>query len=107
MPDLLELVAEPQRRRLLQLLAKGEKTVSEISDAFPVSRSAISQQLLLLEEAGLVSARKVGRNRIYQIESGGMAKLHQFFLDQFWQNEVELLLLDAQQVMPKRKKGVR
>lgn len=101
--DLLEIVAEPTRRRLLHLLAKGERTVSELSEDFAVSRSAISQQLLLLEESGLVSARKDGRNRFYRIEPMGMVRLRQFFLDEFWSQEIDLLVADANQYLNNRK----
>lgn len=94
MLDLLEVAAEPNRRRLLQLLARGESTVTDLAGAFPVSRSAISQHLLLLAEVGLVSARKSGRNRYYSLEEAGMARLRQAF-DSFWTNELDLLVADA------------
>ena len=75
MLDPLEVAAEPNRRRLLQLLAGGERTVTDLAGDFPVSRSAISQHLLLLEQVGLVSARKEGRNRFYAVNPDGMAEL--------------------------------
>ena len=95
--DPLEVAAEPNRRRLLQLLAGGERTVTELAGEFTVSRSAISQHLLLLEQAGLVSARKEGRNRYYRPDPRGMAELRRLF-DQFWTNELDLLVADAQEL---------
>ena len=56
--DALEIAAEPNRRRLLHLLARQEQSVGELAAHFTVSRSAVSQHLLLLEQAGLVAARK-------------------------------------------------
>ena len=50
-------MAEPNRRRLLQLLGRGEQTVTELASNFTVSRSAISQHLGVLAEAGLVVSR--------------------------------------------------
>ncbi|MDQ6740429.1 MAG: helix-turn-helix domain-containing protein [Actinomycetota bacterium] len=94
MLDLLEVAAEPNRRRLLQLLARGEQTVTQLSAAFPVSRSAISQHLLLLAEAGLVTARKDGRNRLYRLEESGMSRLRRV-IDQFWTTELDQLVDDA------------
>lgn len=94
MLDLLEVAAEPNRRRLLQLLASGEQSVTQLTTAFPVSRSAISQHLLLLAEAGLVTARKDGRNRFYRLEHGGMARLREV-IDQFWTSELDRLVTDA------------
>ncbi|BAS09297.1 transcriptional repressor SdpR [Arthrobacter sp. Hiyo4] len=58
--DALEIAAEPNRRRLLHLLARREQAVGELAAHFTVSRSAVSQHLLLLEQAGLVAARKEG-----------------------------------------------
>ncbi|MBO1268904.1 ArsR/SmtB family transcription factor [Arthrobacter cavernae] len=94
MLDPLEVAAEPNRRRLLQMLAAGERTVTELASDFTVSRSAVSQHLLLLEQAGLVSARKEGRNRFYSLDRKGMAGLRALF-EQFWTNELDLLVADA------------
>lgn len=94
MLDPLEVAAEPNRRRLLQLLAGGERTVTDLAGDFPVSRSAISQHLLLLEQVGLVSARKEGRNRFYAVNPAGMGELRRLF-EQFWTSELDQLVADA------------
>ena len=104
MVDLLEVVAEPGRRKLIQLLAQGERTVTELTAEFSVSRSAISQQLLMLAEAGLVSARKEGRNRYYRLEPSGMSKLREIF-DSFWTNELDLLVGDANKLHKSKRQG--
>ena len=92
--DALEIAAEPNRRRLLHLLASHEQAVGELAAHFTVSRSAVSQHLLLLEQAGLVSARKEGRNRYYRLDPEGMGRLREL-VEQFWTNELELLASDA------------
>lgn len=97
MTDLWEVIVDPHRRQLVQLLADGEKTVSELAAHFPVSRSAISQHLLLLVEVGLVGARKEGRNRYYRLRTGGMTRLHKLF-ETFWTNELDLLVSEAEQI---------
>ncbi|MFL4474394.1 ArsR/SmtB family transcription factor [Paeniglutamicibacter sp. MACA_103] len=94
MPDVLETAAEPTRRALLQILADGERTVSELAERFPVTRSAISQHLLLLAEVGLVTARKEGRNRYYRLDPAGMATLRRA-LESFWTSELDLLVAEA------------
>lgn len=94
MLDPLEVAAEPNRRRLLQLLAGGERTVTDLAGDFVVSRSAISQHLLLLEQVGLVSARKEGRNRFYAVNPAGMGELRRLF-EQFWTSELDQLVADA------------
>ncbi|MHC6222411.1 ArsR/SmtB family transcription factor [Arthrobacter sp. MMS24-S77] len=94
MLDPLEVAAEPNRRRLLHMLAAGERTVTELAAEFTVSRSAISQHLLLLEQVGLVAARKEGRNRFYRLDHAGMRELRMLF-EQFWTRELDMLVADA------------
>jgi DNA-binding transcriptional ArsR family regulator len=94
MPDLLAAVAEPNRRRLLQLLAEGEQSVNRLAAHFDVSRSAISQHLGVLLEAGLISRRRDGRFQHYQLVPSGLASLRAE-LDSFWTNELDQLVYDA------------
>src|SRR6476646_7191103 len=91
---MLEVAAEPTRRRLLQLLAAGELTVTQLASHFPVTRSAISQHLGILAEVGLVTARKQGRERHYRLEQGGMRRLRALF-ESFWSDELDRLVADA------------
>jgi DNA-binding transcriptional ArsR family regulator len=92
--DPLTAAAEPNRRRILQLLASQPRTVTEIAAEFPVTRSAISQHLLVLAEAGLVEAEKDGRQRIYRVLPSGLRKL-QAEIDKFWTSELDQLVADA------------
>jgi DNA-binding transcriptional ArsR family regulator len=94
MPDLLAAVAEPNRRRLLQLLAGGEVSVTTLAAQFDVSRSAISQHLGILLEAGLVTRRRDGRHQFYAIAPTGLAALRKE-LDAFWTGELDQLVYDA------------
>ncbi len=97
MPDALSAAAEPNRRHILQLLASRPMTVTEIAARFTVTRSAISQHLAVLSEAGLVTAEKVGRQRIYRVLPSGLRKL-QAEIDRFWTDELDLLVADANTV---------
>jgi len=92
--DPLSAAAEPSRRRILQLLARGPRSVTDLANEFPVTRSAISQHLLVLAEAGLVGAEKVGRSRIYRVLPSGLQRL-QAEIDRFWTTELDLLVADA------------
>ncbi len=92
--DPLTAAAEPNRRRILQLLGSRPRTVSEIAAQFTVTRSAISQHLLVLADAGLVEAEKVGRQRIYRVLPSGLQRL-QAEIDRFWTDELDLLVADA------------
>lgn len=89
-PDLLSVLAEPNRRRLLELLRGGEMTVTELAAHFTVTRPAISQHLGVLATAGLVEVRRDGRFRRYRVRPVGMAALRSS-LDAFWSTELDLL----------------
>lgn len=91
---MLEVAAEPTRRRLLQLLVAGERTVTELASQFPVTRSAISQHLAVLAEVGLVVARKQGRERYYRLDERGLVRLRALF-ESFWSDELNRLVADA------------
>ena len=93
-PDLVAAVAEPNRRRLLQLLGHGEQTVTQLASNFTVSRSAISQHLGVLADIGLVTSRREGKFMYYRLEAGGMAALRAE-LDSFWTRELDQLVRDA------------
>ena len=93
-PDLVAAVAEPNRRRLLQLLGQGEQTVTQLASNFTVSRSAISQHLGVLADIGLVTSRREGKFMYYRLEAGGMAALRAE-LDSFWTRELDQLIRDA------------
>lgn len=93
-PDALSAAAEPTRRRILQLLASGPRTVNDLAANFSVTRSAISQHLGVLAEVGLVSNRKEGRQRIYSVEPTGIATLRAE-IERFWTDELDLLVADA------------
>ena len=95
MTDLVVAVAEPSRRRLLQLLGYGEQTVTQLASNFTVSRSAISQHLGVLTDLGLVTSRREGRYQYYRLDAGGMAALRAQ-LDSFWTGELDQLVRDAQ-----------
>jgi DNA-binding transcriptional ArsR family regulator len=93
-PDVLSAAAEPTRRRILQLLASGPSTVSDLAANFTVTRSAISQHLGVLTEVGLVTSRKEGRQRIYSELPEGMSQLR-LELERFWTTELDRLFEDA------------
>ena len=94
MTDPLTAAAEPNRRRILQLLASQPRTVSAIAGEFTVTRSAISQHLLVLADAGLVEAEKVGRQRFYRVLPSGLQRL-QAEINRFWTDELDTLVADA------------
>jgi DNA-binding transcriptional ArsR family regulator len=68
----LPAIADPTRRRIVELLAEHERTAGELVEEFDVSAPAISQHLNVLREAGLVITRAEGQSRIQSLNPAGL-----------------------------------
>ncbi|HHW11181.1 MAG TPA: winged helix-turn-helix transcriptional regulator [Firmicutes bacterium] len=62
-------LADPTRRRILQLLSEGSLTAGSIADQFPISKPSVSHHLHVLKEAGLVADYRQGQHIIYSIKT--------------------------------------
>jgi ArsR family transcriptional regulator, cadmium/lead-responsive transcriptional repressor len=68
--ELWSAIADPSRRRVLDLLVShGDVSASWLAGHVPFSRQAVSKHLAVLEQAGLVSRRKQGREVLYQVQA--------------------------------------
>src|SRR5258708_1044615 len=76
--ETLRALAEPRRRAILRLVARDELAAGEIAAAFEVTRTAISQHLTVLKNAGLLAERRDGTRRLYRARPEGLAGLRQF-----------------------------
>ena len=101
----LRAIAEPRRRRILELVGDRELSAGEIASHFEVTRPAISQHLGVLKEAGLVHERRNGTQRLYRARPQGLAELRAF-LDGFWDEKLEALQREAERE-EKEKRGKR
>jgi DNA-binding transcriptional ArsR family regulator len=79
----MDALGDPTRRAIFERLAQGPTAVSEIAQELPVSRPAVSQHLKVLTQAGLVTHRKEGTKRLYQLDPDGIHALKTYF-DRFW-----------------------
>src|SRR5471030_1556526 len=71
--DAFTAIAEPNRRRMLELVAAGERGAGEISRVVPdLTQPAVSRHLRVLRESGLVHVRASGQRRIYGLEPAGL-----------------------------------
>ena len=68
--DVFAAVADPTRRAILDRLRRGSAPAMEIAAGFRISRPAVSKHLRVLREARLVTERREGRNRVYQLVPG-------------------------------------
>jgi DNA-binding transcriptional ArsR family regulator len=78
--DPFEALGDPNRREILRLLGTGDRPVSELADAMPISRPAVSRHLRLLKDAGLVSERAEGTRRIYHLQDDGLRAVQDYLL---------------------------
>lgn len=99
--EMLRAIAEPHRRAILQLVSHDELTAGEIAAAFEVTRTAVSQHLTVLKNAGLLAERRHGTRRLYRARPEGLAELRAF-LDDTWASA-----LDVGRGLVESERGVR
>ena len=88
-----EALADPTRRRIVELLADGERSAGEIASHFRTSRPGVSRHLRVLREHGLVRAREEGQRRVYSLEPAPLAELDEWLARYrgFWANRLDAL----------------
>ena len=104
-----DVLGDPVRRRILELLADGERTsgsiVGAIQEAFPISQPGVSQHLKVLRDSGFATVRIDGPRRIYAVEAGPMREID-VWLDRFrafWTPKFEALATEV--ARGKRQRG--
>ncbi len=100
----MRALAEPRRRRILELVRDGELTAGEIASAFDVSRPAVSQHLTVLKHAGLLAERRDGTKRLYRARVEGLEDVREF-IEAFWDGRLERLRLAAELEEGRRRSG--
>jgi DNA-binding transcriptional ArsR family regulator len=86
-------LADPTRRRILDLLRERELTVSELLDHFEMSQPALSQHLRVLRDARLVRCRQQGRQRLYQLTPAPLRQVSRWVshYEVFWDRRLAAL----------------
>jgi DNA-binding transcriptional ArsR family regulator len=77
-PDPFAALGDANRRRIVELLAGGDRSVGDLAGEMPISRPAVSRHLRLLKDAGLVHERSEGTRRIYRLHDEGPAAVESF-----------------------------
>ena len=75
MPTTLEVIAEPRRRQILDLLRDEERLVADLADRLGLAQPNVSKHLRVLRDAGLVTVRPVGARRWYRVRPQPLAEL--------------------------------
>jgi DNA-binding transcriptional ArsR family regulator len=78
MNDVLQALADPSRRTVLEALRGGPATVSELAALLPIARPGVSRHLRVLREAGLVEVRQQAQFRIYELHPEPLAELDEW-----------------------------
>lgn len=96
-------ISHPARRRMLDLLADGDRPVNEIAANFEMSRPAVSQHLRILLEVGLVTEQRHGRERRYRLVPERLGPVRDWIshYERFWDDHLHRL---QQQLMKGRKR---
>ncbi|SEU10395.1 helix-turn-helix transcriptional regulator [Paenibacillus sp. NFR01] len=84
--DVFQAISDPTRRKMLKLLADREMPIAAITEAFPLSRTAVNKHLHVLADAGLVRSQKAGRETRYTLQPEPLAEIQQWlsFFERYW-----------------------
>jgi len=106
-----DVLGDPVRRRILELLADGEhasgEVVAIVQEEFDISQPAVSQHLKVLRESGFASVRVDGTRRIYTVDAAAMQEVD-VWLDRFrgfWNRKLDALATEI--ARGKRRKKVK
>ena len=91
MHDTLVVLADPKRRAILRRLAHGEARVTDLAAPFDVSLNAISKHIKLLERAGLVQRRRIGREHVLRFKPEPLGRVQDWITKQnaIWRSSLE------------------
>jgi DNA-binding transcriptional ArsR family regulator len=91
--DVLDVLASPQRRDILDLLRDGEQSVSELIEALHLSQPNVSKHLRVLRDAGMVTVRPDGRRRLYGLRVEPLVELDSWLAPyrQLWTRQLDAL----------------
>ena len=97
--DPFNAVAEPRRRRILELIASDERSVNEIADALEFEQPSVSKHLQVLRDVGLVTMRRDGRRVLYRTNAGQLRTIHDWcaMFEQHWRGQLRRIKAHAEE----------
>lgn len=83
-------LADPTRRDIICMLSQSEMTISELTEQFDMTRSAVKKHLVILSEGNLITVEPRGRERVNKLNPAGITPVFDWlgFLDQFWSQKL-------------------
>ena len=88
-----EALADPTRRRIVELVSEGERSAGEIASVFAISRPGVSKHLRILREHGVVRSRSDGTRRLYSLDGDALTELDDW-IRRFWTNRLDALEIE-------------
>lgn len=91
--DVFQVIADPSRRQMMQLLSKDSMTINTLANNFDMSRPAVSKHLKIMYNAGFISIKDIGRERYCTLKQDGFNELQNFinYFDKFWAGKLKKL----------------
>lgn len=91
--DVFQVIADPSRRQILQMLAQDTYNINTISENFEMSRPAVSKHIKILQTAGFVSIQIIGRERYCILNQEGFNEIREWinYFDKFWNSKLKKL----------------
>ncbi len=104
--DVFQAIADPTRRQIINILAEKPLHLNAIAEQFDISRQAISLQVKILEECGLLSIKQVGRERICEAQLDKLQEVSSWVeqYEQFWTSRFKSLEKHLVKMKAKNKK---
>ncbi len=93
MDAVLQALADPSRRTVLEILRDHPASSGELADALPIARPGVSRHLRVLREAGLVDVRHDAQRRIYSLRPEALVEVDEWLGEyrNLWQNRLDAL----------------
>jgi len=91
--DTFQVIADPSRRQILELLTKGTFNINTLAENFDMSRPAVSKHIKILHTAGFISIQEIGRERYCILNQEGFNELKTWisYFDKFWDSKLKKL----------------
>jgi len=101
--DAFNAIAEPKRRRVLDVLAQRERPVNDLVESLGWRQPQVSKHLGVLKKVGLVRARRVGRQQMYRVDAEPLKAVFDWVrgFEQFWTNQLERIKRRAEDMSGK------
>lgn len=93
--DTFQVIADPSRRQILQLLSEDSLTINALAENFDMSRPVVSKHIKILNGAGFITIQNIGRERYCILKQDGFNQLQEWinYFDNFWLSKLSKLEL--------------